>query len=155
MLGQKVVGQPSSRKGFFRSSRGMSYVEVVVAMAIMSIIVVLIPTALFHTTKAMRHIEERTIAESLTRTQIEYLKSKGCEYKAVKLPPDGPGQEGNPGYITVPPPDDSYVIDIAVTAIDRQFYTPLLPDDGIQAITVTVKHIDRLLLTTVCYKVNR
>jgi type II secretory pathway pseudopilin PulG len=145
MLDQKVGGKLLSRKGFLRSSRGMSYVEVLIALTVMSIIVLLVPAVMLHGTKATNATTEKTVAESLTRTQIEYLKN--CEYKVVELPPDGLGQGGNPGYATVPPPDATYYIDVAVVAIDPISYgrldLTLKRDVGIQQITVKVYHLDK------------
>ena len=164
MLDQKVGGKLLSRKGFLRSSRGMSYVEVLVALTVMSIIVLLVPAAMLHSTKAMNTIEEKTVAESLTRTQIEYLKS--IAYKAVP----NESEQGTNTYgdiAKVLPPDASYVIDIAVVAVDPDtdlntygryqelVLTETQKDAGIQEITVKVKHIDRPILTTIFYKVSR
>jgi len=142
MLDQKVGGKLLSRKGLLRSSRGMSYVEVLVALTVMSIIVLLVPAVMLHGTKSTNATTEKTIAESLTRTQIEYLKN--CEYKVI---PDQSKQGMNPGYATVPTPDATYYIDIAAVAIDPISYgrldLTLKRDVGIQQITVKVYHLDK------------
>ena len=167
MLDQKVGGKLLSRKGFLRSSRGMSYVEVLIALTVMSIIVLLVPAVMLRSTQSTNAIKEKTVAESLTRTQIEYLKSRA--YQKVVTQHDTLLYAND----TVPTPDASYVIEIDPVAVDPNPFDPpndpnqpnqnylkpldltLHEDAGIQEIAVKVKHIDRRILTTTFYKVNR
>jgi len=173
MLDQKVGGKLLPRKGLLRSSRGMSYVEVLVALTVMSVIVLLVPATMLHSTKATNTIKEKTVVESLTRTQIEYLKS--VAYEAVPYDPGNPPYfQGTNVYVNdkVPvPSNETYFIDIGVVAIDPDTYQPLdltppQKDGGIQQITVKVYHLktpyatpspatDRPILTTAFYKLGR
>lgn len=143
--------QQLCHKACSRSSRGATFVEVLIALVILAIIVAAVPPALIFSTKAVFAAKEQTMAESLTRTQMEYIKR--CMYIPAT------GAEPDPAYAVVPVPDDTYSIDVVAVAIDPvdPEHQPLFlgEDEGIQEITVEVYHVDRLVLATVCYKVDR
>ena len=74
------------------------------------------------------------------------------------------GNETNPlpEYTEVPTPDDTYEIDIVAQPIDpvTKAELPLeskpdVYDDKLQEITVSIYHVDRLILRTTNYKVDR
>jgi hypothetical protein len=61
-----------------------------------------------------------------------------------------------PQYAEVPTSDDSYDIDIVAQPVDPTTREPLVADDqGIQEITISIYHADRLVLQTKNYKVDR
>ncbi len=138
-------------RGRWRSQAGSTFVEVLVAMTILGLIAASFPPAILFSTKAVFAQQERTIAENLSKNQVEYLKS--CDY----VESDG----DYPVYEEVPVPDDSY--DVIVTArpihIDPDTLAhevlPPTQDEGIQEITVQIEHVDRVVLTTTCHKVQR
>jgi prepilin-type N-terminal cleavage/methylation domain-containing protein len=116
-----------------KNEKGFTLIEVLVALAITGLVVVAFLTAMSVASKANIITNERTTAESLARSQMEYVKS---------LPFDGsydplvPQDYLDAGY-TVPP------IDVA----ERQ--------TGLQKITVIVQHHGNDVLTLEDYKVDR
>lgn len=59
-----------------KSQRGMTLVEVVIAVGVLGIIAVGFMAALSGSTKALIKADQRTTAESLARSQWEYVKSQ-------------------------------------------------------------------------------
>jgi prepilin-type N-terminal cleavage/methylation domain-containing protein len=59
-----------------RSQKGASLIEVMVAIALMGIVFVTYTGALFTASKAVSIADERATAESLARTQMEYVRSQ-------------------------------------------------------------------------------
>ncbi len=130
--------------------RGFTLVEVLIALAILSVIGLSTMSAINVSSRTILTAREQTIAESLTRTAIEYVK---------RLPYDD----------TDPPVYDSDNID----AVDYETVLGLSGDPyygeytvtvevkvdpiaaGIQRITVEIYYHDRLVSTTEAYKVNR
>jgi prepilin-type N-terminal cleavage/methylation domain-containing protein len=110
--------------------KGMTLIEVLIAIAILGMIAVPFLTALSTSSRGIIIADERTTAESLVRSEIEYVKSQG--YKAT----------GN-------------YTDIADADIPVGFYvylvnvTELMP--GLQKITVTVERDGEVVLTTSTY----
>jgi hypothetical protein len=121
-------------RGLIREQRGQLLVEALVALAILGIVMVAFLTSLTTTSVAIILADEKTTAESLTRTEIESIKDS--PYPAISY------------QKTI----DSYVLDV-----DAEFISPLthLPsgssDFGIQSITIVVEHQDKTVLTTTAY----
>jgi hypothetical protein len=104
---------------------------------------------------------EQKIAESLTRNQLEYIKSVPYIYGNATVP--------YPEYTKVTAPDATYEIELLVKPIEivtivpsppatpyqEHNYLPEGEDEGIQEITVKIYHVDKLILTTRNYKVDR
>jgi len=132
------------RKAFFRRSSGATLIEVVIAVVILALITASVPPVLLLITKSQFSWSEQRIAENLTRNQIEY----------IKVTPYIPGE---PQYEVVPVPNGSYEVDVIAQPIDPVNREPLPPgeDEGIQEITVSIYHVDRLVLETRNYKVDR
>jgi len=99
------------------------------AIALIGIIVVAILTALSTATTALIIADRRATAESLARTQMEYVKHS-ADYDDVNDPP-----EYSPDLAAVP---DGYYIDIEAVRINKD--QDPNDDDGIQLITVTVSY---------------
>jgi prepilin-type N-terminal cleavage/methylation domain-containing protein len=59
-----------------RSEKGVSLIEVMVAIALMGIVFVTYTGALYTASKAASIADERAVAESLARTEIEYVRSQ-------------------------------------------------------------------------------
>ena len=135
------------RKALFSNSSGATLVEVVIAVVVLALITVSVAPVLLLITKSNFSWSEQRIAESLTRNQMEYIKVASYI----------PGNGTLPQYAEVPTPDDSYDIDIFAQPVDPIDKSPLPEgqDEGVQEITVTIKHVDRDVLVTKSYKVDR
>ena len=136
-----------------RSSRGTTLVEVVIAVVILGLITSSVPPVLIMLNNQQFKWNEQTIAESLVRTQIEYIKGSPYIYGNTTVP--------NPVYATVPVPSDGYRINVIAQPIHidsgTQVHSPLPSgqDEGIQEITVQVYHVNKLVLSVKAYKVDR
>ena len=119
--------------------------EVVIAIALLGIIAVSVLTALQTAAMALISADRRATAESIARTQMEYVRYS---------PYEGDPEEGPPQYDLDPqiqgtlPPDFS----VDTTAIRLNKDVDPDDDDGIQQITVTVSHQDRVVVTLEDYK---
>lgn len=161
-----------------RSSRGATLVEVVIAIVVLGLITSSVPPVLILLNNSQFKWNEQTVAESLIRTQFEYIKGSpyiygnatmaNTEYYKTVLDTDG--------NMTVLVPDEDYRIDViarpvvilpaptpspmpspAPTPIHQyvDFNQPDAKDVGIQEITVEVYHVDKLVLSAKNYKVDR
>jgi len=133
-----------------KNEKGFSLVEVLLAMALMGVVAVAFLSGLSSASKSIVFADERATAESLARSQMEYVKNQG--YDAINDPPQ---------YSLIPIP----------TGYAIEFFPPperldlegdgVLDDDGMQKITVTVyfpsydaEHPDKKI-TLEGYKINR
>ncbi len=96
------LGKKICRKSLHSSSRGATLVEVVIAVVVLGLITSSVPPVLILLNNSQFKWNEQTVAESLVRTQIEYIK--GCPYIS------GNATVPNPVYTTVPVPSDGYQI---------------------------------------------
>lgn len=122
------------RKTLRGSSSGVTLIEVLVALVIFGIIAIAFAGGLGTASKAVFTADVRTNAESLARTQMEYVKS---------LPYDSAGN-----YTAEIPPeyeDAGYSATIDVKELA----------EGLQEITVSVNHEGEHVITLEGYKVDR
>ncbi len=119
---------------FVRRESGTTLLETVVALAVLGIIAVTFLGGLVTTSKAAFTTDERATAESLARSQMEWVQN--ASYDATQYSP-----------APIPSGKDYVNYSTNITA------EPL--DTGIQKITVTVKHSDKQVFTLEGYKVNR
>lgn len=150
------------RAALFRSEKGVNLVEVVIAVALLALITASVPSALLAITNNHYRWNEQRVAENLTRNLVEYIKIH--EYI--------PGNSTNhrPEYLTSAQlqalrPNASWEIFVTAQPIDSETrancngtncnVTEGGWDDGIQEITITAKHVDRWVLETHVYKVDR
>lgn len=140
---------PQWLKELVRSSKGVALSEVVVAIIVLALILAAVPPVLALILHSQSSWTEQRVAESLTRNQIEYIKA--AEYI--------PGNETHPQpvYTPVPKPDETYEIIITAQPIDpvTKAVLPDGEDENVQEITIQIYHVDRLVLQTVNYKVDR
>ncbi len=143
------------QKGLLRSSSGAALTEVVVAIIVLALIVVSVPPVLLLITKSQFSWHEQRVAESLSRNTMEYIKVISYE------PGNGTNPEYNMEQIAEYAPE-TYEIDIIAQPIDpvTKEELPLesdpdVYDKGLQEITVSIYHVDRLILRTINYKVDR
>lgn len=129
------------------NQKGMTLVEVLIALVILGVIASGLATALSVSHKTTFGINQRTTAESLTRTELEYIKYIAYD---DSLDPGHPQYDVDPN-INIPA---GYSIEVAAERLDPKG-DGIDNDDGIQQVTVEVYFEGELLLTTESYKVNR
>jgi prepilin-type N-terminal cleavage/methylation domain-containing protein len=127
---------PNQQK-FYRllrhNSKGFSLIEVLIALALLGIIAVAFLGGIATASKAMFIADKRTTAESLARSEMEYVKNLPYEDGATEYDIDP----------SLSP--DGYTISVDVDPLH----------DGIQEITVTVSHGGEAVIELEDYKVDR
>jgi type II secretory pathway pseudopilin PulG len=124
---------------FARRESGISLVETVVALAILGTIAVTFLSGLVTSSKATFIVDEQATAESLARSQMEWIKNVDYVYDVTE-------------YSPAPIPSGKDYVRYSVTIAAEPLHDP---DDGIQKVTVTVKHSDKGVIKLECYKVDR
>ena len=118
---------------------GITLIETLVALALIGIIGLTFLSGLATTSKATANADERTTAESLAQSQMEWTKNVDYVYDAAEYSPaETPDVNDYAGYSST----------IAAQPLHN-------PDDGIQKITVTVKRSGKGILKLEGYKVDR
>ena len=154
-----------------KDQKGFSLIEVVIAVALLGIIAAGFLSALATASKVLLIADERSTAESLARSQAEYVKNQDYEWYNPSAPPsytkDGEESSSHLGYFIWV---DTFPIDpdtgaLLVKTDTGEFLTD--PDTGqpyhdedLQKIIVTIKHgseaeAAKELLTLEDYKVDR
>lgn len=128
------------RKAFQGSSRGFTLIEVVVAIALLGGIALTLVSALSTVSLALITTDKLTTAESLTRSQLEFVKNQS--YDDINNPPQ---------YTTLPEIPNGYAIVITAERLDPNS-DGTGNDDGIQKITIAVKYNDEEVITVEDYK---
>ena len=133
-----------TRRAWQGGSRGFSMLEVVIAIALLGIIAVSVLSALQTAALALISADRRATAESIARTQMEWVRYS--DYDDLLA-------EGHPEYsldpqITPLPPD--YSVDTTAIRLNKDVDPD--DDDGIQEITVTVSHDGRVIVTLEDFK---
>ncbi|MBM4433054.1 MAG: type II secretion system protein [Chloroflexi bacterium] len=130
-----------------RDKSGVTLLETLVALAILSLVVVAFLSGLSTTSRATIISDEQATAESLAKSEIEHIKSQ--TYINFSVPGHGEYQS-----VTAPA---SYSIAATVSPINATTGQPLPAgqDNGIQKITVTINRNGSPVLTIEDYKVNR
>jgi prepilin-type N-terminal cleavage/methylation domain-containing protein len=118
------------------SETGVTLIETLVALALIGIISVAFLSGLATAAKATFIADEQATAESLARSQIEYVKNQGYDSEATT-------------YLTVDAPE-GYAVSVDVSSIPDPD-----TDTGIQKIRVTVKRGAKTVLIIDAYKVDR
>ena len=116
-----------------KSEKGFTLIEVLVALGLLGIIAVVFLTGISISSKAVLIANERTMAESLARSQMEYVKEQ--PYDAVDP------------YLILSDVPAGYSVAVTVGQLDV----------GLQKITVAVSHPGEPepILALEDYKVNR
>ncbi len=126
-----------------RCEKGFSLTEVLIALAILGIIGVGFLSGLATASKVLFTADERTTAESLAQSYMEYIKKQ--TYDDTNNPPQYSLLSGIP---------DGYTLAITAERLDP-VGDGTANDDGIQKITVVVQHHGNDVITLVKYKINR
>jgi len=140
---KKVRLNSQARKAFQGRSRGFSLIEVVIAIALIGVIAVAVLSALSTASIALIITDKRATAESLARSQLEYVKNQ--LYDDINTPPE---------YDLLPEIPDGYNINIEAVRLDPENDSPPEDDDGIQKITVIVSYDSEAVITMAGYKRN-
>jgi len=118
---------------------GVTLIETVVALAILGVIAVAFLNGLATTSRAVFIADERTTAESLAQSQMEWAKNVDYVYDATE-------------YSPAPMPGGKDYTKYSATIVAEPLHNP---DDGIQKIAVTVKHSDKEVIKLEGYKADR
>ncbi len=153
-----------------KNEKGFALIEVVIAMAIMGIVAAGFLAALSTASKTVILADERTTAESLARSQMEYDK-KQFYIGAPDYIPGPPPSEGEAIYLAIDDPPTNYTIwgvDRYNVPVENVIYgvpwnsqtnqpvtTVIDTDAGIQRIKLIIKHHDKEIITLEDYKVDR
>ncbi len=139
MIKEKIMRILRRLTAFARNEAGTTLIETVVALAVLGVIGVTFLSGLATTSKAAFISDERTTAESLAQSQMEWVKNAAYSCNATDYSP-----------APVPAGKDYTNYSVAITA------APLhAPDDGIQKITVTVRRAGEGIMILEGYKVDR
>ncbi|MBI4304443.1 MAG: type II secretion system protein [Chloroflexi bacterium] len=121
-----------------KDQRGFSLVDTMVGLAIFGTVASALLSGLYSGTRGTMITQERTLAESLVRSEIEYVKTYTYQPVPSSYPLD-PTLTLPPGW-SIPNPASQLV------------HTN---DDGMQKITVSAQHNGKTVLSVIMYKVNR
>ena len=140
-----------------KNERGASLVEAVIALGLLGLIATTFLMAVFIATKSIAIADERTTAESLARTQMEYVKQQeyldappgaGIPYMEIDL-------SENPHYsIWSIDAEDNIVEDVVAVPWDSEDDEAALTDVGLQKIRLKIFHDSKEVLTLEGYKVD-
>jgi len=141
------------------NSRGFSLIEALIAVAILGTISAAFLNSLATAYRADAIANERTNAESLARSEFEYIKDSpyeayGFSY-AIPAPP-GTAPPWDAAHIALASPYQGYSLKVTGQQVIPATHTPYSgPDMGIQQITVEVYYQGELVLSSSTYKILR
>jgi prepilin-type N-terminal cleavage/methylation domain-containing protein len=147
------------RKACQGSSSGFTLIEVLITLVLVGIIAIALLSALSTASMALITADERATAESLARSQMEYVKNQQYEYapdagvatyqKITGIPEDYTVWSINRNGQIVNGGSDDDVIGIPW---DSQTNQPLDEDNGLQKIKLVIKHHNEAVITLEGYK---
>jgi len=120
------------------NEKGFALLETIVAIAFLGFVAVAFLGGLGTSTKATMTMGERAIAETLARSELEYVRN--CTYQY-----DTEEYEVNP-MLSIP---ESWNITSPVVEPVHE------TDDGLQKVTVSVEHNGKTVLSLFTYKADR
>ena len=149
---KKVRLSSHVRKAFQGRSRGFTLVEVLITIALIGAISVAFFSFMSAATSALIHADERTIAESLARSQLEFVKNQDYNPNLVG---------GQATYEKIPsiPPDytmcsvsrNGSVVENVIIGIpwNSEHNRPAMVGEveGIQKIALVIKHQGKVIYT--------
>jgi len=154
-----------------RKQRGFTLIEVIIALALLGIIAIAFLGALATASTAIIIADERTTAESLARSQMEYVKSQDYSDNQWSYEVTGSSRTvlaGTPSWWDDDNPPllssnyAGYSVEVKAEDFDADndgiLEVGLVgdEDEGIRKITVTVEHLEKPeVIILEDYKVNR
>lgn len=141
-----------------KSEKGFSLMEVMLAIALLGIIAVAILSGLFTAYRAFFIADERATAESIARTQMEYIKAQVYSPSATQATylkiDDG---HIPAGYTICSLNRNNQVVEDVVYGVpwNSQSGQPLSADAGLQRVKLVIEHLDKQVLTLEDFKVSR
>ena len=136
-----------SSKGsrILNDEEGTTLVEELVTVAIIGIGIVILVAMITTGVIGVRQVDDRVLAESLARSQLEIIKDAAYQADPVSVP--------YPAVAPIP----NYVVAVGIEYWNASSSTfgSAVWDDGLQKITVTVSSAGTPLVQTAEYKVDR
>lgn len=129
----------SVRNVLGRNESGQTLIEMLIALTILSIIASVFLSGVTTTSRGAYIVDEQATAESLARSQMEWVKDVSYSYNGTSYPA-GP----------IPAISDYKNFTANITSVPLHN-----PDDGIQKITVFIIHSNKVVFTLEDYKVDR
>ncbi len=136
-----------TNKGFrtLNDEEGTTLVEELVTVAIIGIGIVILVAMITTGVVGVRQVDDRVLAESLARSQLEIIKDAAYQADPVSVP-----------YPAVAPiPNYSVAVGIEYWNATTSAFVAAVRNDGLQKITVTVSSAGTPLVQTAEYKVDR
>ena len=135
----RLLGTIKTFRTRIGSETGTTLIETLIALAILGAVAVTFLSGLATTSAATIIADKLSIARSLARGQIEWVKNADYVYEATQYSP-----------APIPDNEDYTNYSVVITA------EPLnAPDDGIQKITITAKRAGEEVIKLEGYKVDR
>ncbi len=125
--------------GLNRRELGITFLETVIALAILGAVSVSFLNGLTSASKSVFIVDKKTTAESLAQSQMEWVKNASYSYNATS-------------YSAVPIPDGKDYLQYSSVVSAEPVHTP---DDGIQKITVSIQRSGESVYFLQGYKVDR
>lgn len=119
------------------SEKGISTIEVLLGIVILGLVSVCFLGSVGTGTRATIITREQSIAESLVRSEAEYVKGCTYQYDTSEYPVDP--------TLTLP---EGWTVPTYVESVHSS-------DDGLQKVTITAEHQGETVLSIVIYKVAR
>ena len=116
-----------------KNEKGYTLIEVLVALGLLGVFAAVFLTGIATSSKAILIADERTTAESLARSQMEYVKE--LDYNGATL------------YDPAPIPAEHVGFSATIDAVELAA--------GLQKITVTIDYYGEVVITLEDYKVDR
>ena len=129
----------------FNDERGTTLVEELVTVAITGIGIVVLVAMITTGVIGVRQVDDKVLAESLARSQLEIIKDTAYQADPVSVP-----------YPAVAPiPNYNVAVGIEYWNASSSTFVSAVRNDGLQKITVTVSSAGTPLVQTAEYKVDR
>ena len=152
----------SVSRGLRPGSRGMSAIEVIVALALLAATAVAFLSGLTTALHTSRIADERSVAQTLAQSEMEYVKSQEYSTDAWSytvttsgsIPSNGPDWFDQ--YHALTDESATYSVEVEATDFDADEDLDIDDDDaGIRTVTVTVSHHGEEVMVLEDYKVER
>jgi prepilin-type N-terminal cleavage/methylation domain-containing protein len=131
--------------------QGLTLIEILVALGILAAVAVIFLIGMSTSSKAVMVSQESVAADSLAKSQMEYIKSQDY-VKVAEYNPNDPAKRYE--LINIDPDLVAQGYAIAISSPQDVISPPVPGSENIQRITVTVTH-DEKVFTLIGYKVNR